>query len=312
MLAGGLGGALLVAGFLLAFLIKRRWWSAVVAGIVLGGAGAAYTHAHESLSAGEEVRAHAKGFHPQFLRDLVTYRSLTILAFATLGLGLLLYRLRRRGVDDRGFVLAYLGVFGAIFLLGMSFFPKATSIDHGYRYVLVSFLVLQLFAAHGFLEAFRAAVAAIPSRRVLSGASAVLLGALLGVEAFRVLRLHPYYQTFHNEVLRPPFYGWGEGMELVARHLNAKPRAAELVVASDVTCCLNYFLVGRAVPLGEFGVRRTDYAVLYNAQVNRGLYPEVTTELRRRTPEFVARINGVEYAWVYATGEGGAPEGPRR
>jgi hypothetical protein len=51
---------------------------------------------------------------------------------------------------------------------------------------------------------------------------------------------------------------------------------------------------------GEPGI---DYVVLYDSQVKRNLYPNVIRRYRSTgaiEPEFVAVINGVEYAWLYA------------
>jgi hypothetical protein len=227
---------------------------------------------------------------------------MVILFLAVVGLIALASRLAKRRIGNTEAIVVHLTIFSLYFLVGMSFFRKATTIDFGFRYVLLCFLTIQILAAYGAYSAVAATLEHAKSRKALAYSSICALVDLLSIEMFRVFRLHPYYQTYHNEYVTPSFYGWGEGLEFVARQLNSRDNAKELVVASYFPCVLGFNFKGKTVHLEDFGDDSgINYLVLYNSQVNRGVFPELTKAYHAEQPgaEFVAVINGIEYAWLY-------------
>jgi hypothetical protein len=246
---------------------------------------------------------HVTSFNSRLFLDLVTYRSMVILFLAAVGLITLAYRLSKERVGNTETILLHLTIFSLYFLVGMSFFRKATTIDFGFRYILFCFITIQILAAYGAHAAVVAALRQTKTRKVLAYSSLCALVTLLATEMYRVFSLHPYYQTYHNEYVTPSFYGWGEGLELVAGHLNSRDNARELTVASYFPCVLGFRFKGKTVHLEDFGDGSgIDYLVLYNSQVSRGLFPTLTTAYQIKHQgalEFVAMINGIEYAWLY-------------
>jgi hypothetical protein len=229
--------------------------------------------------------------------SIVIYRSGTVVLFGVAGLVVLLRRFAMRRIGKIEALVACPMGFGIFFLAGMSLFAKVSP-----RYVLVSYIAIQLVAAYGLYVTAKAVIerASRPGGR--RAAVAVVL-ALCAWSSFEVFRLHPYYGSFSG-LRAQRGYGWGEGLEQVAAHLNAKDHPERLVVASFYPCVLSRYFAGTTLELdaARNGDPEVDYVVLYDSQVNRGLYPEVIRRYHSGgavEPEFAAVINGVEYAWLY-------------
>jgi 4-amino-4-deoxy-L-arabinose transferase-like glycosyltransferase len=132
-------------------------------------------------------------------------------------------------------------------------------------------------------------------------ALAVVLVAML--QALPVIGTSPYLLGYYNPLLGGPraaervmLVGWGEGLDQVAAYLNAQPGAADSRIAV-------YFPMERNLQgmvsgtVQRFGDREpADYVVDYLSASQRRQTP---VEVAGTQPEFVATINGVEYARVY-------------
>lgn len=150
------------------------------------------------------------------------------------------------------------------------------------------------------LELKRSAVAR-GKRPFIRVVAPVMVSLICASSASETLRLHPYYQSFRSGIRSRDFYGWGEGLEKVAQHLNSKDNAGELMAALSYHRVLGHYFEGSTVRLDEM-TADVDCVVLYNSQVGRNLYADVTAKYRAEGaegPEYVAIINGIEYAWVY-------------
>jgi hypothetical protein len=129
------------------------------------------------------------------------------------------------------------------------------------------------------------------------------------------IQTYPYYLSYYNPLLggnaRAPdvmWVGWGEGLDEVARVLNAKPDASNLRVMSwYARGPFSYFFKGTSseiLPISD-GVDLqewldTDYLVLYVNQWQRELEPpELRVYLASQEPEEVIYVDNIEYARVY-------------
>lgn len=138
--------------------------------------------------------------------------------------------------------------------------------------------------------------------------------AVAGIIAvsFLWLRLVPYYSAYFNPLLggakqasRWYAFGGGEGLDMAARYLNGKEGAEDLVVSTPYDdAVFQYYFKGKAEPLrrkhwtGSWLL--ADYVILYFSYVQRNVpSPEVVDFINTLEPEYVASINGIEYAKVY-------------
>jgi hypothetical protein len=208
---------------------------------------------------------------------------------------------RRLPAFRPGARLATLGVLGVAlgFLVVMTLGPKKFD-----RYVLPLFPVLDLFAALGYWSAWRVLTAWRRPPLAVTGIAAALL-VLLAVQP--ALSVAPYYLAYYNPLaggsaaaVRTLPVGYGEGIDLVANYLNAKPNARNLTVYADRFEQLQATFVGTAEALRDEPVPRSaNYVVLYLFEQQLGHAPRASADYRSREPEFVARINGIDYARVY-------------
>ncbi len=182
------------------------------------------------------------------------------------------------------------------------------------RYFLPAFPAMDILAALT-LVAFLAWLQARLARRLRWPLEAYV--ALAGLAAFLLafswLALAPYYTAFFNPLvggaeLAPRLFafGGGEGLDMAARYLDGKEGAEGLKVATWGPSTVALYFRGRALPLtwqGWTGVwSLADYVIFYISQVQRG-WPdrEVVEFFRAQKPDYVARINGIDYAWIYKT-----------
>jgi 4-amino-4-deoxy-L-arabinose transferase-like glycosyltransferase len=197
--------------------------------------------------------------------------------------------------------LAFLILFGAFITVAVKKFD---------RYLLPAFPTTDYLAALGWWW-----LTDILTLRIrASQMKLVAVGAVAALQAGMALSHHPYYLTAYNPLAgggriaqKILFTGWGQGLERAAAYLNGKEGAKDLRVASWYSPrCFGHFFVGRSWDLGEFRSeqdlfnRGIDYAVLYANQVQRQLPDrDLVALFQTHEPEYVVRLEGVDYAWVY-------------
>jgi 4-amino-4-deoxy-L-arabinose transferase-like glycosyltransferase len=169
------------------------------------------------------------------------------------------------------------------------------------RYVLPAVPPLDVVAGLGlYLAAQRLAAPRLRRR----GVAVVAIGALLLAQTAHVATRRPYYLSYYSPLLgggraaaRWLPVGWGEGMDLAARYLNALPGSATRTVATPSVTLLAPLAEARTVPAKDW--RTADSIVLYVDDVQIG-QPEMVNEVRRSlSPDRVVRMFGIDYAWVY-------------
>jgi hypothetical protein len=126
------------------------------------------------------------------------------------------------------------------------------------------------------------------------------------------LRLVPHYSAYFNPLLggvrtasRLLAFGGGEGLDAVAGYLNQKEDAESLIVSTPYDrAVFRYYFEGTAQPpsrkhwTGSWLL--SDYVIWYLSYAQRDLpAPEIVALLESLEPEYVARINGIDYARVY-------------
>ncbi|HYN88639.1 MAG TPA: glycosyltransferase family 39 protein, partial [Ardenticatenaceae bacterium] len=168
----------------------------------------------------------------------------------------------------------------------------------------------QLTADRGRLTAGR-------RRSAVGGLSIAVVAFAVAIQALSALPTFPYYFSYYNPLLggsrKAPevmMIGWGEGLDQVARYLNAKPDAEQrkALVTWFEDGSFTYFYNGETLSarFSSAGPRnlsewlRLDDVVLYAQQWQlQERTPEVIAHFADKTPERVIRINGIEYARVY-------------
>lgn len=246
-------------------------------------------------------------FYPLAYLWRTTPITLLGLLLAALGFALRLAPFDR--AETRWFGVEVLS-FALWFAVGMSLGAKKFD-----RYLLPSIGALDWLAGLGWFGAVRW----LWTQRLghlWRGVSAVGAVVALGLQAWLALQNHPYYLTYYNPVMggakqapRVMMIGWGEGLDQAARYLNSLPQAKRLRVMSYYpNGCFSYFFVGKTMDListwsgpDAKELKRVNYIVLYIHQWQRQRPdPEMLAYFATQQPVFVARINGLEYARVYA------------
>ncbi len=140
-----------------------------------------------------------------------------------------------------------------------------------------------------------------------------LAAALLIIASLSWLRLAPYYGAYFNPLAGGgkaaayayPF-GQGEGLDMAAAYLNARPEAAALSAASFYPRQFSYYFRGTARSLRrgkdwDGTWRFSDYVVFYVSQVQRDLPTASLVRFFRESqkPVFTARLADADFAWVY-------------
>ena len=183
------------------------------------------------------------------------------------------------------------------------------------RYLLPIFPMVDILAAVGLL-----ALLGWVSRLLGHDLKGKLLSPYLGATSGLILllstswlRLAPYYSAYFNPLVggaalapKALLIGGAEGLDLAARYLDSKDKAKDLAVATWGPKTVRLHFKGRTMPLRWLGWTRVwalaDYVLFHVSQVQRQ-YPDEETVafFQAREPEYVARINGIDYAWVYKT-----------
>jgi hypothetical protein len=218
-------------------------------------------------------------------------------------------------------LVLYAALFAALMTLG------AKKLD---RYMLPSLLILDLLAGIGLWRLathLSRAIASDSARKrfdqlatrpdgLIAGrvAAGLIVACLLG-QAALLLLARPYPIAFYNPLAGGPrraehliMIGWGEGLEQVNAFLNGQPNAPSLRVATNYVHVVQPRFVGTSIPVnlyffeGEGAPLPTpDYVVLYvNSVQRRQIPPLAQRAIQAGPPAFVARVEDVEYGWVYA------------
>jgi hypothetical protein len=239
------------------------------------------------------------------------------------GLAAALLLLRRENQGRRG-VWAALATYVLLFGLAMSLGAKKFD-----RYLLPCVFALNSIAALGWvllgrriMRSSRRSVNAdqkLPQGEPLQLAGGsnpgsayctkwMLTGgaALALIQSLLVLPSHPYYLAWYNplvgglrEAVRVLPVGWGEGLEKAADYLNSLPNAELLTVSSSGMPGMAPKFKGRTLALARPSLIQADYAVIYVSD-RQGSPSPVDDLMSEAALQYVAYIDGVEYAWVYA------------
>ncbi|HYN90224.1 MAG TPA: hypothetical protein VER55_16935, partial [Ardenticatenaceae bacterium] len=173
------------------------------------------------------------------------------------------------------------------------------------RYLLPVYPPADLVAALGWLAAGRWLQARIPAL-TRSAVPAMAFLAVAG-QAACAAPAYPYYLSYYNPFVggtpRAPavmMVGWGEGLDQVARTLDALPNAEQLRVVSEYERGpLSYLFRGKALSPRTGDNANPDYRIVYINEIQRLEDPRELAYLAGRTPVQVVRIQGLEYALLY-------------
>jgi hypothetical protein len=139
---------------------------------------------------------------------------------------------------------------------------------------------------------------------------ALILGIILAQFA-NVLQSRGSYLSYYNPSLggikkaaNVMMIGWGEGLDQAANYLNSKPNPGKLVVLSWYPQIFSYNFEGRTLqkdfPDDPAELEKADYYVVYINQWQRELpSSEFIHYMDGLTPEYVVRINGLDYVRIY-------------
>ena len=183
------------------------------------------------------------------------------------------------------------------------------------RYILPSLLAVDVLGAIGWVMVVQwAAGHWAQSRRRLWLALGLGLAAVLQVVL--CLPHYPYYFSYFNPMLgggqaaaRMTLIGWGEGFDQVIHYLNAREKSEDLVLATTHGSLVDFAdFKGKVVNFpprwnsekAQYPLAQLDYVVIYLNWLQTHPLPDSVDGLfQSRTPEFVARIGGIDYAWLY-------------
>ncbi len=183
------------------------------------------------------------------------------------------------------------------------------------RYLLPVYLPLDLVAGAGWYAAAHWVAQALAPRL---RASYSILGVFIFVTAFQAygtLRTYPYYNTYFDPLLgglraapRVMSVGWGEGLQDAAIFLQHQPDIHHKTIYTWYSLAFNWYAAGLgvraqfadvsdAIPLSQY--QASDYIVVYINQAQRHYPPALLDYLATQQPAYTARIDGVDFAWVY-------------
>jgi 4-amino-4-deoxy-L-arabinose transferase-like glycosyltransferase len=222
-------------------------------------------------------------------------------------LGVLLLPLWLRRLDREQLrALALVALFVLLLAAGLSVFPKKFN-----RYIVPAFPALDILAAAGLTGALNWIASLRAGRFWPRRVPALGMAALVVLASANLAFWHPYPITAFNQVLggapagaRTFAIGWGEGFEQVAAWLNQQPDITGVSVVSRIPVVqAPYMRPGTHARTPQQGNLPADtgYIVVYVSQVQRGLpSPPFDRFFAGGTPLHTVRIQGVDYAWIYA------------
>ncbi|HEV2108660.1 MAG TPA: hypothetical protein VGR16_10395 [Thermomicrobiales bacterium] len=201
-----------------------------------------------------------------------------------------------------------LSLFGILFIIFMSLGAKKFD-----RYLLPAYPPLDLVAGVGWFTLVNWLWHR--PRVLIRAASPAIIALAIGAQALTAGLAYPYYLGYYNPILggvdaasEEMMLGWGEGLDQIARHLNALPNADRLQVLTRAwPSTLSYFLEGDLVFTKFAADMRTvaawlssDYYVLYVTETQRELVPPALIRyFAGREPIMIARVQGFPYAYLY-------------
>lgn len=201
-------------------------------------------------------------------------------------------------------------IFSGVYLTFMSIAQKQSQ-----KYILPGYLVLILIAGFG-LAGLPALARKLGFDQKVTRAAVGLLVLGFAYQLLVTVPTYPYYWTFYNPALggsekagETIFVGTGEGLDLAAEYLNAKPGAASLVVTSWYgTGCLSYYFEGQVFDIDHDNrwdqkeretLAQSDYLLLYSNQWFRNQPAEFLAALENIEPEHRIWLDGIEYVRIY-------------
>ncbi len=193
----------------------------------------------------------------------------------------------RRGRWTAAVLLAW----AAVFVLAMGAGAKKFE-----RYMLPALPALDVVAAVGL-------AALVAARR----RGAVVLAAAVALQSAFVIAHHPTYLAWYNPLLgggpaaaRMLPVGWGEGSDRVVDWLRDHPASdgGPAVVATASDALIGYRFEGTVVPPKRW--RDADWLVVMIDDRQIGEPEEILAAVGDRPPEHVVRLNGIDYAWIWA------------
>jgi hypothetical protein len=214
------------------------------------------------------------------------------------------------GEDEKdpqtNFVLLGLLITLLIFLVAMSLNSKKAD-----RYVLSVFIMLDLLSGIGFWLLIKRLQRGLPHARAFW--AIVLVTVVIGLQAFLVWRVAPYYHSYYNPMwgnanryFEQYQVGSGEGLDQAARYLNSQEGIENKVVFSWYSATFDLFFdnSSEAIYIHENDahfeeIMAADYAVIYISQWQRQSDKKLILYLAGKQPEHTIEINGFEYVKIY-------------
>jgi 4-amino-4-deoxy-L-arabinose transferase-like glycosyltransferase len=211
---------------------------------------------------------------------------LALVHIATLGIALAKPTIIKHRKD-----ITVLLLFSFLFILMMTIGAKK-----GDRYILPAFLMFDACAAY---------VASRVIKKPYSWAAILIFSSLI-FQTADIIRLHPYELAYVNPLTKPFLgkrqLGWGEGLDIAAAYLNAKPNSQDLQVATYYASQFEGLFTGSTVPIHQWESESNDYAIVYRAMHGRSedsWESDVLQHFANKTPEKVITLGGIEYIWIY-------------
>lgn len=201
----------------------------------------------------------------------------------------------------------WLGLFALLFTIFMTLGSKKFD-----RYVLPIYAPLDLISGLGWFSFANIAVGRKPGDWLKKNGVSLLIAALI-IQLSSAVITFPYYLNYYNPLLggihkakEVMLIGWGEGLDEAARYLNAKPNANELIVrswyADEIFSLFFNFDAKNFNDDNMDELWASDYAVIYFHQLQRQLPPETLRLLFEYDPEYIVRIGGFDYVYIYNLG----------
>ena len=286
------GGLLLIAGI-----------TAPAATYILTGMYTALTTAHElpTLFLGDIRYNPGPLYYPVMMFVWSTLLALPLTVLAIYGAW------QQRHQNTKVFrITMVLICFSLFYLIGLSFVAKKIA-----RYLVIFFPAMSILTAIGTIHLTQY-FSKIRIRYFV-------LVVVVILQIAPVLRLHPYYITYHFPLLSGKWVskntslGGGVGLDIAAAYLNDKPDAQNLRVrVSPFATGLDKYFVGDTSRRHTRDIVTFDYYVEYIRlrqiqgipidSLPTGGAPAAALQLRNvllRKLEHVIQLNGVDYVWIY-------------
>ena len=286
------GGLLLIAGI-----------TAPAATYILTGMYTALTTAHElpTLFLGDIRYNPGPLYYPVMMFVWSTLLALPLTVLAIYGAW------QQRHQNTKVFrITMVLICFSLFYLIGLSFVAKKIA-----RYLVIFFPAMSILTAIGTIHLTQY-FSKIRIRYFV-------LVVVVILQIAPVLRLHPYYITYHFPLLSGKWVskntslGGGVGLDIAAAYLNDKPDAQNLRVrVSPFATGLDKYFVGDTSRRHTRDIVTFDYYVEYIRlrqiqgipidSLPTGGAPAAALQLRNILPrklEHVIQLNGVDYVWIY-------------